>query len=161
MTNTSATEASNLLIVSGDQELAMAYAVHVLDVYDHYRFRAVGAELERKGKKGWSGFLETDDSWQDPYLGGQKGALAWRFDSGFLRILHASGSSRVEVGQFLVRPEADASVNVEAREPSGMPPPRYRSESRPWASGEKAMHPMPLRARVSSSPRSGARSNRL
>jgi phosphatidylserine/phosphatidylglycerophosphate/cardiolipin synthase-like enzyme len=65
----------NLLIVEGDRELAAAYAVHVLDVFDHYRFRAVEAELERKGKKGWSGFLDTDDSWQDNYVSGKKGAL--------------------------------------------------------------------------------------
>lgn len=30
----------NLLIVQGNQALALAYAVHVLDIYDHYRFRA-------------------------------------------------------------------------------------------------------------------------
>ena len=34
----------NLLIVQGNQALALAYAVHVLDVYDHYRFRAMQAE---------------------------------------------------------------------------------------------------------------------
>ncbi len=62
----------NLLIVSGDQDLAAAYAVHVLDVYDHYRFRAVEADLASKGQEGWSGFLETDDSWQDDYLERQK-----------------------------------------------------------------------------------------
>lgn len=46
-----------------------------LVVYDHYRFRAVEAELEREGKEGWSGFLETDDSWQDDYVNAKKGAL--------------------------------------------------------------------------------------
>jgi phosphatidylserine/phosphatidylglycerophosphate/cardiolipin synthase-like enzyme len=29
----------NLLIVRGHKALAQAYAVHVLDIYDHYRFR--------------------------------------------------------------------------------------------------------------------------
>jgi phosphatidylserine/phosphatidylglycerophosphate/cardiolipin synthase-like enzyme len=65
----------NMLIVSGDRALAEAYAVHVLDVYDHYRFRAIEAERRRSGKKGWSGFLETDDSWQDGYVEHRKGAL--------------------------------------------------------------------------------------
>ncbi|MCU0237139.1 MAG: phospholipase D-like domain-containing protein [Acidobacteria bacterium] len=65
----------NLLIVSGDRDLAAAYAVHVLDVYDHYRFRAVEAELECEGKEGWSGFLEIDDTWQEEYFSGIKGAL--------------------------------------------------------------------------------------
>jgi phosphatidylserine/phosphatidylglycerophosphate/cardiolipin synthase-like enzyme len=66
----------NLTIVRGHQALAEAYAVHVLDVYDHYRFRAVEAEVNagkkpKKGrtktgkeKKGWIGFLDTTDEWQ-------------------------------------------------------------------------------------------------
>jgi phosphatidylserine/phosphatidylglycerophosphate/cardiolipin synthase-like enzyme len=65
----------NLVIVSGHQELAEAYAVHILDVYDHYRFRAIESERRRKKQKGWSGFLDTDDSWQDGYVDGRKGAL--------------------------------------------------------------------------------------
>ncbi|WP_247510571.1 phospholipase D-like domain-containing protein [Bradyrhizobium sp. 157] len=63
----------NLTIVRGHQALAEAYAVHVLDVYDHYRFRAVEAEVNagKKGKsktgkekQGWVGFLDTTDAWQ-------------------------------------------------------------------------------------------------
>jgi len=65
----------NMLIVTGDQELAAAYAVHILDVFDHYRFRAVNAERERTGKDQWSGFLDTTDRWQDGYVEGRKGAL--------------------------------------------------------------------------------------
>ncbi|OWV80961.1 hypothetical protein ATY75_28070 [Rhizobium sp. N122] len=69
----------NMLIVKGDRALAEAYAVHILDVYDHYRFRAVEAELKRQGKKGWSGFLNVDDSWQDGYVNRTKGALTRYF----------------------------------------------------------------------------------
>lgn len=69
----------NLLIVDGDPDLAMAYAVHVIDVYDHYRFRAVEQELKRQGKEGWSGFLETNDRWQDAYVAGKKGGLGRYF----------------------------------------------------------------------------------
>ncbi len=65
----------NLLVVSGDRALAEAYAVHILDVYDHYRFRAIETERRRKGKKGWSGFLDTDDAWQEGYVTHRKGAL--------------------------------------------------------------------------------------
>ncbi len=65
----------NMLIVTGDQELAAAYAVHILDVYDHYRFRAIESERKRKGHKGWSGFLDTNDRWQKGYVEGRKGAL--------------------------------------------------------------------------------------
>jgi hypothetical protein len=65
----------NLVIVSGDRDLAEAYAVHILDVYDHYRFRAIENERKRKGKKQRSGFLETDGSWQEGYVERRKGAL--------------------------------------------------------------------------------------
>jgi phosphatidylserine/phosphatidylglycerophosphate/cardiolipin synthase-like enzyme len=64
----------NLVILSGDRQLAEAYAVHILDVYDHYRFRAIERELKRKGKSGWRGFLETDDSLQLGYVEHRKGA---------------------------------------------------------------------------------------
>jgi phosphatidylserine/phosphatidylglycerophosphate/cardiolipin synthase-like enzyme len=69
----------NMLIVSGDRPLAEAYAVHILDVYDHYRFRAIETERQRKGKKGWSGFLETDSNWQDGYVTRKKGELMRHF----------------------------------------------------------------------------------
>ena len=65
----------NMIIVSGDRALAEAYAVHILDVYDHYRFRAIETERKRRGKKGWSGFLETNDNWQDGYVSRRKGEL--------------------------------------------------------------------------------------
>jgi phosphatidylserine/phosphatidylglycerophosphate/cardiolipin synthase-like enzyme len=65
----------NFLIVAGDRDLAAAYAVHILDVYDHYRFRAIETERKRKGKKGWSGFLETKDRWQKGYVDLSKGAV--------------------------------------------------------------------------------------
>jgi phosphatidylserine/phosphatidylglycerophosphate/cardiolipin synthase-like enzyme len=69
----------NMVIVTGHQGLAVAYAVHVLDVYDHYRFRAIENDRRAKGKKGWSGFLEVDDHWQDHYVDGKKGALSRYF----------------------------------------------------------------------------------
>ncbi|MGH6736363.1 MAG: phospholipase D-like domain-containing protein [Methyloceanibacter sp.] len=65
----------NMVIVSHNRPLAEAYAVHILDVFDHYRFRAIETERARKGKKPWSGFLEKDDRWQDGYVEGRKGAL--------------------------------------------------------------------------------------
>jgi phosphatidylserine/phosphatidylglycerophosphate/cardiolipin synthase-like enzyme len=71
----------NMVIVSGHRELAMAYAVHVLDVYDHYRFRAIANEQARLGKPQWSGFLDVQDGWQDGYVSGKKGALSRYFSS--------------------------------------------------------------------------------
>ncbi len=38
----------NMLIIKGAPQLAAAYAVHVLDVQDHYRYRAVLEERRRK-----------------------------------------------------------------------------------------------------------------
>ncbi|MEA1675229.1 phospholipase D-like domain-containing protein [Nitrospirillum sp. BR 11163] len=71
----------NLLIIQGNQPLAQAYAVHVLDVYEHYRQRAILEERERdallKGQPAPStpqgGFLATTDQWQDAHLSGDKG----------------------------------------------------------------------------------------
>jgi phosphatidylserine/phosphatidylglycerophosphate/cardiolipin synthase-like enzyme len=54
----------NLVVIRGHQELALAYAAHVLDVWDHYRFRAVEAENSEKDQQGWEGFLKTSDVWQ-------------------------------------------------------------------------------------------------
>jgi phosphatidylserine/phosphatidylglycerophosphate/cardiolipin synthase-like enzyme len=72
----------NMVIIRGNRQLALAYAVHVIDVYDHYKFRAVLEQQARdamlagkpkpKAPTG-QGFLQTDDTWQDPYLSGKKG----------------------------------------------------------------------------------------
>ena len=69
----------NLLIIKGNKALAMAYMVHILDVQDHYKFRAIleqqayersigkGGEAPPVGK----GILNVDGSWQDKYLTGK------------------------------------------------------------------------------------------
>jgi phosphatidylserine/phosphatidylglycerophosphate/cardiolipin synthase-like enzyme len=72
----------NFLIVSSDKELALAYAVHILDVYDHYRFRAIQTERALAGKKPWSGYLATDDTWQKGYVQHTKGAVMRYFANG-------------------------------------------------------------------------------
>lgn len=53
----------NLLIIRGNRKLAEAYAVHVSDVYDHYRWRYT----LQHSTKAWNG-LENDDSWQKKYF---------------------------------------------------------------------------------------------
>lgn len=66
----------NLLIIRKNQPLALAYATHVLDVYDHYKFRAVQEEITRESMQSnkprdvptGHGLLETTDSWQDKYF---------------------------------------------------------------------------------------------
>lgn len=62
----------NLLIIRGNQPLAIAYAVHVLDIYDHYLMRAKLSDSLRKslietGKPpvaNSGGFLRTTTDWQ-------------------------------------------------------------------------------------------------
>jgi phosphatidylserine/phosphatidylglycerophosphate/cardiolipin synthase-like enzyme len=67
----------NLLIIRNNRTLAEAYAVHVMDLYEHYRFRAVQQELRRLGKKTqWDGFLSLDSKWLDPWMKPPKSALA-------------------------------------------------------------------------------------
>jgi phosphatidylserine/phosphatidylglycerophosphate/cardiolipin synthase-like enzyme len=72
----------NMLILRGNQALALAYTVHVLDIYDHYKFRAALEQQHRdamlKGKPEpkkpiGKGFLQTTDKWQDLYFTGEKG----------------------------------------------------------------------------------------
>jgi len=71
----------NLVIIQGNRRLIEAYAVHVLDVNDHYRFRAVQQELRREDKKSWDGFLSRDSKWLDDTLNSDRSALA-RYFSG-------------------------------------------------------------------------------
>jgi phosphatidylserine/phosphatidylglycerophosphate/cardiolipin synthase-like enzyme len=66
----------NMLVVEGHRALAEAFMVHILDVYEHYRFRAIETDLRRKRKSGWSGFLQTNDKWQDRHLDGRSGNLS-------------------------------------------------------------------------------------
>ncbi len=67
----------NMVILRGNQPLAAAYAAHVLDVYEHYRFRAVQEEryieaLRKTGKEPEAdqggGFLHRTGDWQDAWF---------------------------------------------------------------------------------------------
>jgi len=57
----------NLVIVRGHKQLAAAYAVHVMSVYQHYRYRSYIREMRAKGKSPW-GFLEDKDLWEKKEL---------------------------------------------------------------------------------------------
>lgn len=52
----------NLVIVRGHKKLAIAYATHVMSVYQHYRFRSYIREMLAQGKVPWSS-LDDDDQW--------------------------------------------------------------------------------------------------
>ena len=69
----------NLLIFRGHQALAQAYAVHVLDVYDHYRFRAWQAKNEEDGKPFFEGHIQSDDKWLRKYFSGRHDDLSRYF----------------------------------------------------------------------------------
>jgi phosphatidylserine/phosphatidylglycerophosphate/cardiolipin synthase-like enzyme len=62
----------NLLIFRGNQALATAYAVHTLDVYDHYRFRAWQAKQKEEGKPAFQGHIQSKDNWLRNYFGRKK-----------------------------------------------------------------------------------------
>jgi phosphatidylserine/phosphatidylglycerophosphate/cardiolipin synthase-like enzyme len=52
----------NLVIVRGHKKLAIAYAVDVMSVYDHYRYRSYIRETLAQGKTPWS-YLDDNDQW--------------------------------------------------------------------------------------------------
>lgn len=56
----------NLLVLRGHRAIAEAYAAHVLDVYDHFRWRW---NRKQHGPSAWSDLAETD-AWQDKYFSG-------------------------------------------------------------------------------------------
>lgn len=62
-TSASSTNDDNFIIVKGDRELAEAYAVNILGVYAHYRWRAFLSETNRP----FNG-LKDNDTWQTPRL---------------------------------------------------------------------------------------------
>jgi len=54
----------NLLIFRGNQPLALSYTTHIMDVYDHYRWRFM---VQQKQTNAWSG-LQTTPDWQERYF---------------------------------------------------------------------------------------------
>lgn len=61
----------NMLIIKGNIELATSYATHVLDVYDHYRWRYFLSRNSGRGNR-FSG-LNKKPSWQEPYFNNLRG----------------------------------------------------------------------------------------
>jgi phosphatidylserine/phosphatidylglycerophosphate/cardiolipin synthase-like enzyme len=59
----------NLVIIRGNRHVAAAYTAHVLDVYDHFRWRwrLQEAKAQRRAKAVWQDLAETD-RWQDKYF---------------------------------------------------------------------------------------------
>lgn len=70
----------NLLIIRGNAGLAAAYAVHVIDIYQHYLMRAKQEDVIRNALLAGKslpkasvnhGFLNTKDVWQERFFGEQ------------------------------------------------------------------------------------------
>lgn len=59
----------NMVIIRGNRPVAEAYATHVLDVVNHYkwRYKLQKAHDEGKLQQAWQD-LEEDDKWQDKYF---------------------------------------------------------------------------------------------
>lgn len=69
----------NLVIIRGHRDFILAYAVHVIDLWEHYRFRAIQVEQREQGKKTWDGFLSREDHWQTASLASDRSMLAKYF----------------------------------------------------------------------------------
>jgi phosphatidylserine/phosphatidylglycerophosphate/cardiolipin synthase-like enzyme len=63
----------NLLIIKGNHQLAQMYAVHAMDIYDHYRWR-YQLQKNKNVKKAFYGLASTD-AWQDKYFADNGKAL--------------------------------------------------------------------------------------
>jgi len=59
----------NFVIMRGNSDLAMEYAVHILSVYKHYRWTAYVADMQRRHRRPFSELKEHDD-WQNGHLKG-------------------------------------------------------------------------------------------
>ena len=59
----------NFVIMRGNSELALEYAVHILTVYKHYRWLAYVDRMQRQNRKPFSALAETPD-WQKNHLKG-------------------------------------------------------------------------------------------
>jgi phosphatidylserine/phosphatidylglycerophosphate/cardiolipin synthase-like enzyme len=56
----------NLTFITGNKPLALAYATHVLDIYDHFAWRYL---IKRSGEKGADQSLKSKpDEWMDKYF---------------------------------------------------------------------------------------------
>ena len=69
----------NLVILTGNREVAEAYTAHVLDVVNHYNWRYKLAQDAKAGKSPTFTSLAHDDSWQDKYFKGSFLASRDRF----------------------------------------------------------------------------------
>ncbi|HEX2174004.1 MAG TPA: phospholipase D-like domain-containing protein [Dehalococcoidia bacterium] len=68
--NASADNDENYLILRGNTDVADSYACEFLRFFDHYRFRWFLAEQKRRQQRVRKPVLAEDDTWTNPYFGG-------------------------------------------------------------------------------------------
>jgi phosphatidylserine/phosphatidylglycerophosphate/cardiolipin synthase-like enzyme len=68
-TSASTQNDENFVIIRGNQDLALEYAVHVLAVYQHYRWLAFVHDQQQKGRNPTAQLIEGDQ-WQARHLKG-------------------------------------------------------------------------------------------
>lgn len=56
----------NFIVITGNRALAQAFAVNVLGLYDHYRWRKYVLDFAQSGKQTW-GCLSNDPNWLKQY----------------------------------------------------------------------------------------------
>jgi hypothetical protein len=66
----------NLIIISGNKELAERYCVNIMATYQHYRWRAYLKECEANGTSPWQG-LKKSAEWQDNEISKNKELQFW------------------------------------------------------------------------------------
>ena len=105
----------NLLIFRGNQALALAYTTHIMDVYDHYRWRFL---VQQEKTHAWTGLVTTPD-WQNRYFQpGNMAALELQFwmqaPSGATAVASSSASPSLGVQPQLSAPRRPVSKAMEA-----------------------------------------------
>jgi phosphatidylserine/phosphatidylglycerophosphate/cardiolipin synthase-like enzyme len=151
----------NLLVIRGNRSVAEAYATHVMDVYDHFRWRWY---LNQKGAAGkgtpeaarawrppsWQGLFESGDGWQDRYF--QAGTLASyerQYFGGEAAPARAGGSADAEPTDRANRPAAP----VPRQKVVGKPAARASARAAP----RSLRRPRPSRPTTPHRPSGGAR----
>jgi phosphatidylserine/phosphatidylglycerophosphate/cardiolipin synthase-like enzyme len=107
----------NFLIFRGNQALALAYTTHVMDVYDHYRWRFL---VQQQKAHAWTG-LQTSPDWQDRYF--QPGSMAYQEIAFWL----SNPALTVPEASRKARPPGEVGAATQGRQPAS-PRPAERGE---------------------------------
>ena len=85
----------NLVIVEGNSELAQAYAVNIIAIFQQYRWRHY-AQQHTGDQNAWHG-LQDDDKWQTGYLTTDKGEMEFWLGKPVKAQTHTSANKKHKV----------------------------------------------------------------